>query len=53
MIETLGALMNSKNSLKLIKDNSGRASILGTFIKTLGRDRKQLNDIVYDLTPEI
>ena len=53
MTETLGALMNSKNSLKLIPDDSGRASILGVPINTLGGDRAQINDNVYDLTPEI
>ena len=53
MTETLGALMNSKNSLKLIPDDFGRASILGVPINTLGDDRIQINDNVYDLTPEI
>ena len=54
MRETLGALMNyCKNSLKLIPDDSVRASILGVPINTLGSDRIQINDIVYDLTPEI
>ena len=45
--------MNSKISLKLIPDDSGRASILGVPINTLDGDRKQINDNVYDLTPEI
>ena len=53
MIETLGALMNSKNTLKLIQEDSVRASILGNPIHTLGGDRIQINDNVYDLTPEI
>ena len=53
MTETLGALMNSKNSLKLIPDDSGRTSILGVPINTLGGDRIQIKDNVYDLTPEI
>ena len=53
MTETLGALMNSKNSLKLILDDSGRASILGVPINTLGGDRIQMNGNIYDLTPEI
>ena len=52
MTETLGALMNSKSSLKLIPDNSGRASILGVPINTLGGDRIQINDSVYDLAPQ-
>ena len=53
MTETLGALMNSKNSLKLIPDDSGRATILGVPINTLGRDRIQISENIYDLTPEI
>ena len=53
MTETLGALMNSKSSLKLTPDGSGRASILGVPINTLGNDRIQINGNVYDLTPEI
>ena len=53
MTETLGALMNSKNSLKLIPDDSGRATVLGVPINTLGGDRIQIKDNVYDLTPEI
>ena len=53
MTETLGALMNSKNSSKLIPDDSGRASILGVPINTLGGDRIQINDNIFDLTPEI
>ena len=53
MMETLGVLMNSKNTLKVIQDESGRASILGTPIYTLGSDRKRMNDIIYDLTREI
>ena len=53
MTETLGALMNSKNSLKLIPGDSGRAIILGFPINTLGGDRIQINDHVFDLTPEL
>ena len=53
MTETLGALMNSKNSLKLIPDDSGRATILGVPINTLGGDRIQINENIFDLTPEI
>ena len=52
MTETLGALMNSKNPLKLTQDESGRAPILGTAINTLGDDRIQIDDNIYDLTPE-
>ena len=53
MTETLGALMNCKISLKLIPDDSGRASILGVPKNTLGGDRIQINDNVYDFTPEL
>ena len=53
MTETLGALMISKNSLKLIPDDSGRATILGVPINTLGGDRIQIKEVIYDLTPEI
>ena len=53
MMETLGALMDSKNSLKLIQNDSGRASILGIPIHTLGGDRMQINDNVYNLTLEL
>ena len=51
-METLGALMNSENSLKLLQDNSGRSSILRIPIITLGCDRVRINDKVYDLTPQ-
>ena len=53
MMETLGAPMKSKNTLKLIQDDSARASILGIPIHTLGGDRIRINDDIYDLTPEI
>ena len=53
MMETLGAVMSSKNFLKLIQDKSGKASILGVPINTLGGDRIRIKDIIYDLTPEI
>ena len=53
MTETLGALMNSENYLKLLQDDSGRASILGIPINTLSGDTIQINDIIYTLTPDI
>ena len=37
-METLGVLMNIKNSLKLLQEYSGRASILGIPFFTLGGD---------------
>ena len=49
----MGALTNSKTSLKLKQDESGRASKLGVSVNTLGGDRIQINDNIYDSTPEI
>ena len=51
MTETLGASLNSKNSLELIQDDLGRASILGNLIYTLGGDRIQISDIVFVSIP--
>ena len=53
MFKSLGDLLNSKNSSKLTQDTFGRASILGNPHITLGGDRIQINDNIYDLTPEI
>ena len=44
-METLGALMNNKNFLKLIQDESGKASILGVPINTLGGDIMQIKNM--------
>ena len=52
MKKTLGRLMSSANSLKINTTPSG-ATILGAPISTLGGNRIQIKDIVYDLTPEI
>ena len=52
MTETLSALMHSKNSLKLVSDDSGRVTTLGVRINTLGGDRIQIYENIYDLTPE-
>ena len=52
MTKTLGRLMSSSNSLKIEPSPSG-ATILGVPIKTLGGDRIQIKDNIYDLTPEI
>ena len=51
MTKTLGRLMSSADSLKMKASPSG-ATILGVLIITLGGDRTQINDNVYDLTPE-
>ena len=52
MTKTLGRLMSSANSLKIKSSRSG-ATILGVPIYTLGGDRIQIKDNIYDLTPEI
>ena len=52
MTKSLGRLMSSANSLKINSTPSG-ATILGVPIITLGGDRIQIKDNIYDLTPEI
>ena len=44
--------MSSSNSLKIKSCPSG-ATILGVPTYTLGDDRLRINDIIYDITPEI
>ena len=44
--------MSSANSLRIKFSRSG-SSILGVPIKTLGGDRIQINDNIYNITPEI
>ena len=51
MTKTLRRLMSSSNSLKINSSPSG-ATILGVPINTLGGDRIQIIDNIYDLTPE-
>ena len=52
MTKTLGRLMSSANSLKIISTPSG-ASILGVPIITLGGDKLRIRGNDYELTPEI
>ena len=52
MTKILGRLMSSLNSLKIIASPSG-PTILGIPFYTLGGDRMQIKDNIYDLTPEI
>ena len=52
MTKTLGRLMRSANSLRLISSPSG-ASILGVPIYTLGGDKLRIRDNDYELTPAI
>ena len=44
--------MASSNSVRIKPSQSG-ATFLGVPIKTLGGDRIQTKDIIYDITPEI
>ena len=54
MIETFGALlMHSKNTLNLKQGISDKASILGIPINTLGGDRIEVQNNIYDLTTEL
>ena len=52
MRQMLGSLMNSRNSLKITQDESGRATILGIPIQISGHTIK-INENIYELTPEI
>ena len=49
----IGSLMNSRNSLKITQDESGRANILGVPIQISEGDTMKINENVYELTPEI
>ena len=51
--ETLKSLAKTSNSLKLDQDKESNISILGIPIKSLGGDKIQVNDNVYEVTPEI
>ena len=53
MRQMLGSLMNSRNSLKITQDESGRANILGIPIQISEGDTIKINENVYELTPEI
>ena len=53
MRQMLGSLMNSRNSLKITQDESGRANILGVPIQISESDSIKINENVYELTPEI
>ena len=52
MTKTLRRLRSSLNSLKIIASPSG-PTILGVPINTLGGDRIQIKDNIYNLSPEI
>ena len=53
MRQMLGSLMNSRNSLKITQDESGRANLLGVPIQISEGDTIKINENVYELTPEI
>ena len=52
MTKTLGRLMSSSTSLKIKPSPSG-ATVLGVPINTLGGDRTQIKDNIFDLIPEV
>ena len=53
MRQMIGSLMNSRNSLKITQDESGRANILGVPVQISEGDTIKINENVYELTPEI
>ena len=53
MRQMIGSLMNSRNSLKITQDESGKANILGIPIQISESDTMKINENVYELTPEI
>ena len=52
MRQMIGSLMNSRNSLKITEDESGRANILGVPIQISEGDTIKINENIYELTPE-
>ena len=53
MRQMIGSLMNSRNSLKITQDESGRPNTLRVPIQISEGDTKKINENVYELTPEI
>ena len=53
MRDMIGALMRSKNSLKITQDELGRANIFGFPIQISGADTIKINENINELTPEI
>ena len=53
MRQMIGSLMNSRNSLQIAQDESGRANILGVPIQISEGDTIKINENIYELTPEI
>ena len=52
MRQMLGSLMNSRNSLKITRDESSRATILG-IPNQISADTIKINENIQELTPEI
>ena len=50
---TFESLENTTNSLKINKDEDGNMSILSTPLKSLGGDKIQVYDNIYEFNPEI
>ena len=46
-------MAKESHSLKLNQDKEGNMSNLGVPVKSLGGDKKQENENIYELTPEI
>ena len=53
MRQMIGSLMNSRNSLKITQDESGKANILGVPIQITEGDTIKINENVYEITSEI
>ena len=53
MRQMLCSLMNSRNSLKITQDESGRANVLGVLIQISESDTIKIKENNYELTPEI
>ena len=53
MRQMIGSLMNSRNSLNITQDESGKANILGVPIQISEDDTIKTNENVYESTPEI
>ena len=53
MHEMIGSLMNSRKSPKITQDGFGRANFLGVPIQISETDTMEINETIYELTPEI
>ena len=53
MREMIGSLVNSRNSLNITQDESGRANFLGVTIQISGADMTKITEKIYELTPEL